>query len=143
MSKWKDLIAQNAVDEKPKEEPKKKVREAPIDDDTSYPSLEELESDLEQSLDNIDLEFRERAHQEKQRFAESCDSIYYFTVYFSNRQQLIEFCERFDMDYTQFYFDGRDLARKFRMTLKANDFLPRRTNGVSQDYLDRVREVNS
>ena len=126
MSKWREMREQD------KSEEIKAVEE-------EYPPLEALEEDLEQTLDNIDVAFRERATQERQRYAETCDSIYYFTVFFSNREQLQEFCETFGMDYTQFYFDGRDLARKFKRALKAEDSQFRKTQPFNKDYISRAR----
>lgn len=125
MSKWKEMKEQALAREQPEEE------------EYEYPTLEELETDLQSTLDNIDLAFRERAAKERQRYAQTCDSVYYFTVFFSNRNQLIEFCDTFDMDYTQFFFDGRELARKFKRALKTEDTKFSRVRPFSKDFVDR------
>ena len=133
MSRWKEIkeqkLAQAVTDD------------APAEQDADYPPLEALEEDLENTLDDLSKGFRDRANQEKQRYAETCDSLYYFTVYFSNRQQMQEFCENFDMDFTQFFFDGRDIARKFKRALKTPDTTFKRTQPFNKDYLEHVRDV--
>lgn len=130
MSRWRDLVEQDNA---------KKITEE--EETEEYPTLEELESDLQNTLDDLNASFRERAKREKQRYAQTCNSTYYFTVYFSNKEQLVEFCENFDMDYTQYYFDGRELARKFKRALRTSDTNFAKVKGFTKEYVDRAAEI--
>lgn len=135
MSRWKEMKDKERTDAI-------KAAEAEEQEDFVYPTLEELETDLSNTLDDLDQAFRDRAHREKDRYAQTCDSLYYFTVYFSNREQMIEFCESFGMDYKQFYFDGRELAKRFRHALRNPDTQFSKIRPFNKDFVARARDYD-
>ena len=135
MSYWKEMKEAQRLDTI-------KAAEAEEKDDYVYPTLEELETDLSNTLDDLDQAFRDRANREKDRYAQTCDSLYYFTVYFSNRAQMIEFCESFGLDYREFYFDGRKLAEKFRRALRTPDTRFSKVRPFNKDFVARARDYD-
>ena len=126
MSKWKEAReaeAQKASNKNKKDE---------------VPSLEEFEKGMASDIDALHQAFRDRAKQEEKRFADVCDSDYYFVVCFSNNAQLLEFCDSVGLNPDEIYIDGRDFARKIRRALKTPDTEPSKIQPFNRDYLARA-----
>lgn len=126
MSKWKEMRGAEA---------KTKEKEKP-----ETPTLDALEQDMADSIDALHQAFRDRAKQEEKRFADVCDSDYYFVVCFSNNEQLVEFCDSIGINPDEIYVDGRELARKIRRALKTADSEPAKIQPFNRDYVARSRE---
>lgn len=122
MSKWKDQRAAEAK------------KEAPV------PTLEELEAGFKEDFDELHNAFRDRAAKEQKRFMDVCDTGYYFTVCFSNRDQLIEFCESVGLDPDNMYMDGREFAKRIKRALKTPDTEYPKTQPFARDYVNRSME---
>lgn len=125
MSKWKEA----------KEAEAQKTKKT----GTETPSLEKLEEEMAVRIDDLHQAFRDRAKQEEKRFADVCDSDYYFVVCFSNNGQLVEFCEGVGLNPDEIYIDGRDFARKIKKALKTPDTEPSKIQPFNRDYVSRAR----
>lgn len=102
------------------------------------PTLQEHENEVKQELTKLQKEFRERNEQEQKRFKDVCDSNYYFTVCFQNREQLNEFCDMVGLDSEELYFDGREFAKKIGRILKSPDSEFPKTQAFSKDWTNRA-----
>ena len=127
MSKWKEAKEAEAKAAEKKAEGK-------------TPSLDELEGEMAERIDELHQAFRDRAKQEEKRFADVCDSDYYFVVCFSNNGQLNEFCESVGLDPNEIYIDGREFTRKIKKALKTPDTEPSKIQPFNRDYVARAME---
>lgn len=127
MSRWRDE----------REREKKKAAEKKAK--PQVPTLEEFEEGMTEDLQKVRESFRERKEREDKRFADVCDSNYYFVVCFSNNAQMVEFCERVGLNADEIYVDGREFASKINRALKTpNTDFPKVQN-FGRDYKERAR----
>jgi len=102
-------------------------------------TLMEVEQDFDEALKETRKKFIEAVDKEKaNRHGDAMDSNYYFCVYFSNYAQLNEFCEKFGLDSSEIYMDGRAFARKMGRALQAPDSKFLREKPINKDYADRA-----
>lgn len=127
MSGWKEARAREAEEARLKQDTKKK------------PSLKEFEDGMAEDLKNVREVFRERAEKENKRFADVCDSDYYFVVCFSNKAQLQEFCDSVGLNSDEIYVDGREFAKRIKRTLSTPDTDFPKIQPFNKDYVDRAR----
>ena len=123
MSSWKQMREAEARAAELKEQEEAKTQ-----------SLKEVEKGLEETLTEAQKGFRERAKREEGRAKDVTDANYYFTIWFSNYPQLLEFCDNFGLDSNEMYMDGREVARKFRRALKNQDMDYPRTQAINKEY---------
>lgn len=139
MSRWKQQKEAEMVKELPKVENSEQVEavDAPDDGET----LEDVEQGFKNDL-NIDealSSFAKRRSREAGRFTDITDTSYYFTVCFTNLDQLVEFCESFGLDAQRMYFDGREIAKAFNKAMKKPDTLRPKEQGINADYVRLAR----
>ena len=139
MSRWKQQKEAELVKKLPKIEDgeQAEIADAPADGET----LEDVERAFKEDL-NVDealTSFAERRSREAGRFRDVTDTSYYFTVCFTNLEQLVEFCESFGLDAQRMYFDGREIAKAFNKALKKPDTLRPKEQGISADYVRLAR----
>lgn len=127
MSKWKD----NREAEQ---------QTARAEQDQQPMGMEELEAAFASDIDELHRAFRERTSKENKRFKDVYDTDYYFTVCFSNQEQMVEFCESVGLNSDQIYIDGREFARKIGKALKTADTEFPKTQPFNRDYVARARE---
>ncbi len=118
MSKWKQ--------QREKEEEENKI-----------PTLEEFEEGMKNEITDLQQAFRDRAANEQQRFADVCDTDYYFVVFFSNYDQMVEFCDTYHLDIDDLYIDGRKLARNIGKAIKTPDSAFPKIQPFNKDYVER------
>ena len=126
MSKWKEQ--REAEERAAREEEEKKA------------TLKDFEDGVAGDLNTIQAAFRERMKNEEKRTKDVCDANYYFTVYFSNFDQLKEFCTNFNLDCNQMYIDGREFSKQLKKSLKTPDTEFPRTQPFNKDYVSRARD---
>lgn len=102
-------------------------------------SLEQLEKECAEELDEIAQGFRDRVKKEDKRFLDVCDSEFYFCCCFTNREQKEEFLSALGLNPDDRYIDGRELARKINKQLKAPDTEAHKTRAFDRDFIDLVR----
>ena len=102
--------------------------------------MEAVEKAFDDQLDEALVAFKERREKEKTRFADVTDTNYYFVVCFSNNAQMAEFCEKFGLDISYKYYDGREVARKFKRALQTPDMATPREKGKSKEYTERAMD---
>ena len=125
MSKWREQ----------KDAESTKKQKAP-----ETPTLEEFEEGMANDVNALQQAFRDRAKQEEKRFADVCDSDYYFVVCFSNNAQLVEFCDMVHINPDEIYIDGKELARKMKRVINTPDSPPIKVQPFNKDYVSRSRE---
>lgn len=124
MSKWKEMH-----------------KEAPPPEPEKVPTLEEVEQSFSEQLD-VDQkdEFLQQLNasrdKEKKYLKDISDTNYYFTVCFSNKAQLYEFCEKFGLNPDLIHMDGREVAKQFRKALETPDLRHPSKMRKSKDYED-------
>ena len=116
-----------------------KRKEQKQQEEQAIPTLEEFESGMLDDIDDVAKGFRERASREAQRFEDVCDTDYYFVVVFSNKTQLMEFCDKFGVDFDDLYVDGRKWARKLGKKIECQDSVFPKIQPVNKDYAARAR----
>lgn len=129
MSKWREEREKEAL----ANESKKKSKKA------EAPTLEEFEEGMAADLDSVHESFRARTEKENKRFADVCDSNYYFVVCFSNNAQMVEFCDMLGLNPDEIYMDGRQVARKIGRALKTPDTAFPKIQPFGKDYVQRAR----
>lgn len=124
MSKWKDQKETEKVNQKKPE----------------IPTLEEFEDQMEDGMEQLHQAFRDRAAKEQQRVFDVCDADYYFVVCFSNKAQLLEFCDKLNLNPDEIYYNGKEFARKVNRALSTPDTKFPKTQPFNKDYAERARE---
>ena len=118
-------------------EPKKtEIKAAPEDD-----SLEKLESECLEEIGAVEKGFRERMKVENDRFRDMCDTEYWFCACFTSRAQKEEFLRALNLDPSEKYIDGRELARAVKRPVKTPDLKFAKIKGFDKEYSDRAMEV--
>ena len=127
MSKWKQLQEEDT---------------APVQDTEKTESLESIEKSFKDALNTDELlkSFAERREKESGRMTDIVDTNYYFVVCFNNMNQLVEFCETFNLNPDEIYMDGRDFARRVNRELQEPDIELPRTQPLNKDYFARSLE---
>lgn len=126
MSKWqeqKEAEKKQAKTEKPE-----------------VPTLETFENEMKDGMEQMHQAFRDRAAKEQQRIFDVCDADYYFVVCFSNKGQLVEFCEKMQLNPDEIYIDGKEFARRVNRALQTPDTKFPNTQPINRDYANRARE---
>lgn len=125
MSRWKE---QREAEETRQEKPEQPA------------SLSEIEKSFEEALNTDALlqSFMDKRHKEAGRMDDIIDTNYYFCVCFNNFNQLVEFCERFDLNADEIYMDGREVAKQFKRALREPDLEMPKTQGLNKDYANRA-----
>ena len=128
MSRWAEKM----------EEERRAMEQAQSQTDEAPKSLEEVEAGFLEDLsaEKLQNKLAEQRKKEKKQMREVGDTNYYFTVYFNNRDQLNEFCDKFELDKTQIHFDGRDIARSFKRALRTPDRENHKNRPTSREYIE-------
>lgn len=107
----------------------------------SSTTLEDVEKEFQESLkvDDALKAFAERRTKEKGRMHDICDTSYYFTVCFSNVDQLAEFCDSVGLDPDKMYFDGKEFAKAIGKAIKTPDLQLPKEQGISPEYVKMSR----
>lgn len=98
-------------------------------------SLEQLEKDSAQELDEVAEGFRSRMKKENDRFVDVVDSGYWFCVCFTSAKQKEEFLDELGIPADEKYIDGREMARAYRKALKTPDTDFPQVRAFDKDYL--------
>ena len=126
-----------------KEQRELELKQQAEEEKAEKPTLEQIEGEFEEALDDIKKGFRQRMEKEKSRFANVCDTNYYFVVCFTNFEQLSEFCESIGQDPMLLYVDGKDFAKKINRALKTADYVPPQRQSSGKDYEARALDETS
>ena len=127
---WRDL-----KEEKPVEPEKQETEEL-----EPPPGMEDVEQGFQEDIDEALAAFKKRREKENSRFADVTDCGYYFTVCFTSRAQMDEFCDRFGLDKDLKYHDGKELAKQLNRALRTPDPAIPREKGHTADYTERARQ---
>ena len=103
-------------------------------------SLEALEEESKQELDELAQGFRERMAAESKRFVDVCDSEYYCCVCFTTRDQKEEFLNSLGISPDERYIDGREIAKKIGRAIKSPDMAERNTRPFDKDFVRLSRK---
>lgn len=103
-------------------------------------SLESLEQDCLEVVDEIHKGFRDRMKKENKRFMDMCDTEYWFCVCFSSREQKDEFLQKVGLNPEMRYYDGKEVAKAFRKSIKTPDLEFAKIRPYDKDYLERTME---
>lgn len=120
----------------------KKQPKAPEVEEIDAIGLEELESDVEKELLDVEKSFRERMSVENKRFRDMCDTEYWFCVCFTSREQKDEFLRSLQLNPDEKYIDGKELARAVKRPIKTKDLEFARISKISKDYLSNIIDEN-
>lgn len=120
----------------------KKQPKAPEVEEIDAIGLEELESDVEKELLDVEKSFRERMSVENKRFRDMCDTEYWFCVCFTSREQKDEFLRSLQLNPDEKYIDGKELARAVKRPIKTKDLEFARISKTSKDYLSNIIDEN-
>lgn len=120
----------------------KKQPKAPEVEEIDAIGLEELESDVEKELLDVEKSFRERMSVENKRFRDMCDTEYWFCVCFTSREQKDEFLRSLQLNPDEKYIDGKELARAVKRSIKTKDLEFARISKISKDYLSNIIDEN-
>ena len=122
MSKWKELH-----------------NEAPAQPEPEEPAgMDAVEQGFEEQLDEALVAFKQKRETENKRFGDVTDCGYYFTVCFTSRAQMDEFCDTFGLDKDLRYHDGRQLSRTLGKALRTADPGIPKEKGRNKDYAARA-----
>lgn len=101
-------------------------------------TLEQLEQDCLEELDEVAQGFRDRMKAEKKRFRDMCDTEYWFCVCFTSREQKEELMTALGLDAAEKYIDGKELARAFKREIQTPDLRFSATR-VDKSYSELAR----
>lgn len=104
------------------------------------PSLEELEEQTHEEIDEIKQGFRDRAKAEQKRFVDVCDTGYWFCVAFSTRAQKEEMLALLGIEPDLKYVDGKEFARAVKKSLKNPDQEFAKIKAFDKDYVRMARD---
>ena len=97
-------------------------------------SIERLEEELTECVDIVAEGFRERMAVEAKRHKDVTDANYYFTVVFSNRDQMNEFLTQYGFEAFSHFISGKELAEKIGKAASAPDTEFPRVKAFDRDY---------
>lgn len=123
------------------DEKKKEIEEENENSDDLL-NLDETERLTSNIVSGISTGLKSRMKRENQRMKDVCDSAYYFVVCFTNREQMLEFFEKYDIDPEKFV-NGVKLARKLGKPLETPNTIFPSVRGIDKDYARRAKEINN
>lgn len=110
--------------------------ESPMQEkDDSYNGMEGMEADMRQDVDDLAQSFRDRMKAETKRHREVTDSNYYFTVCFTNQEQMNEFLTAMGFDPYSHFISGKKLAAACNRAIQTPDTRFPKTQAFNKDYL--------
>lgn len=102
--------------------------------------LDGMEQVFNDEVDEIKQAFRDRMKAENKRFADVCDSAYWFCVCFKSRQQRAEFLEKIGLDPDLKYVDGKEMARAYKKEIESEDLKFPKIKPPDKDFSARTMQ---
>lgn len=117
-----------------------KKNPVPEEEPVEVSGLDDMERVFDDEVDEIKQTFRDKMQTENKRFADVCDSAYWFCVCFTSRQQRAEFLEKIGLDPDLKYVDGKEMARAYRKVIETEDLKFPKVKPPDKDFSARTME---